>query len=88
MLVVAFKAGATTHPSWFVNMARKPESVWIAEKGARVRVSAKTLHGEDRERAWQRILAEAPAFGPYRERGNPEVPIVRLSVVDSRGPTG
>lgn len=88
MLVVAFKAGATKHPSWFINMARKPECVWIAERGARARVSAVTLHGEDRERAWQRILAEAPAFRPYWERGNPEVPIVRLSLVDSQGSTG
>jgi deazaflavin-dependent oxidoreductase (nitroreductase family) len=83
VLVVAFKPGATTRPSWFLNMAQAPQSVWIEESGARVRVSAVVLEGEDRERAWQRILAEAPVFSPYRDRAQSEVAVVRLKPVDS-----
>jgi deazaflavin-dependent oxidoreductase (nitroreductase family) len=83
ILVVAFKVGAATPPSWFVNMARKPESVWIEERGGRIKVLPTTLQGEDREHAWQRILADAPAFVPYRDRGDLEVPIVRLKRIET-----
>src|SRR5713226_4210205 len=28
-VVVASKSGAATHPHWFINLAKNPESVWL-----------------------------------------------------------
>ena len=78
-LVVASAAGAATHPSWYVNLARRPDDASIEVDGRRVAVNAESLHGPERDRAWARIIALAPGYGKYAERTDREIPVVRLT---------
>jgi len=78
-LIVASNAGAATHPSWYVNLARRPEGASIEVDGRRVDVSAESLMGAERDRAWSRIVALAPGYGKYAEQTDREIPVVRLT---------
>lgn len=78
-LIVASNAGASTHPSWYVNLARRPEGASIEVDGRHVEVQAESLCGPERERAWSRIVALAPGYGKYEEQTDREIPVVRLT---------
>jgi deazaflavin-dependent oxidoreductase (nitroreductase family) len=78
-LVVASAAGAATHPAWYVNLARRPEDVSIDLDGRSFAVEPQSLHGPERERAWERVVALAPGYGKYAEQTDREIPIVRLT---------
>lgn len=83
-LVVASFGGAARHPAWFVNMARRPDDVWLeVEERRRVRVAPRSLEGQEREQAWQRITAQAPRFAGYQRKTDREIPVVRLDAVDA-----
>ncbi len=77
-LVVASFGGAASHPAWFVNIARHPDDVWVEVEGRRLKVTARSLDGEEREKAWQRITAQAPRFAGYQEKTDRQIPVVRL----------
>jgi deazaflavin-dependent oxidoreductase (nitroreductase family) len=78
-LIVASAVGAATHPAWYVNLARRPEGASIEVDGRRIAVSADSLHGAERERAWARIAALAPGYGKYAQQTDREIPVVRLT---------
>jgi deazaflavin-dependent oxidoreductase (nitroreductase family) len=78
-LVVGSFGGASRHPAWFLNMARNPGQVWLRVRGREHRVRPVTLHGEERARAWERIVAEAKGFREYQENTDREIPVVRLT---------
>ena len=78
-LVVASAAGAASHPAWYFNLARRPDDVAIEVGGERVRVSAESLEGEERKRAWARVVALAPGYGHYATDTDRQIPIVRLT---------
>ena len=78
-LIVASAAGAAAHPSWYVNLARRPEGAAIEVDGRRIAVNAESLHGAVRERAWARIVALAPGYGKYEQQTDREIPVVRLT---------
>jgi len=78
-LVVASNAGAAAHPSWYVNLARRPDGAAIEVDGHKFAVSAESLHGAERERAWKRIVALAPGYGKYGQQTDREIPVVRLT---------
>ena len=78
-LVVASFGGASNHPAWFVNMASNPDQVWLRVKGREVKVQPVSLHGEGRDRAWQRITTERSSFREYESTTDREIPVVRLT---------
>ena len=78
-LIVASAAGAATHPGWYVNLARRPDDVSIDLDGQHFGVEPRSLHGPERERAWARVVALAPGYGPYAVTTDREIPIVRLT---------
>ncbi len=78
-LVVASFGGAARHPSWFINMARHPDDVWVEVDGRRVKVTPKSLEGEERQKAWQRITTQAARFAGYQEKTDREIPVVLLT---------
>lgn len=80
-LVVASKGGAATHPDWFFNLARNPDRVWIEMGSRKLRVQAQTLAGEERAKAWPRIIRQSPVFAGYQTKTDRELPVVRLSAV-------
>ena len=78
-LVVAALAGAARHPSWFINLAKNPDSVWVEVGRDRYQVRPDLLRGEERAAAWERIVAAAPGFGAYQSKTDREIPVVRLT---------
>jgi len=81
-LIVASNAGAISHPSWYVNLAHRPDGAAIEVDGRRFAVNADSLQGPERDRAWQRIVALAPGYGKYEQDTDREIPVVRLTPRD------
>ena len=78
-LIAASNAGAAAHPSWYVNLARRPDGAAIEVDGRKFAVSAESLDGAERDRAWKRIVALAPGYGKYEQQTDREIPVVRLT---------
>ena len=76
-LIVASAAGAARHPAWFFNLARRPDDAWMTIGGKRIAVRAESLTGDERARAWDRVVALAPGYGHYSTDTDREIPIVR-----------
>jgi len=77
-LIVASKGGSASHPSWYVNLARRPKDTTIEVDGKTIAVEPQSLEGAERERAWARIVALAPGYGKYAVTTDREIPVVRL----------
>jgi deazaflavin-dependent oxidoreductase (nitroreductase family) len=78
-LVVASFAGSIKHPSWFTNMARHPDDVWLEVDGRRMKVTPNSLAAEERELAWETITSKSARFVGYQEKTDREIPVVRLT---------
>jgi deazaflavin-dependent oxidoreductase (nitroreductase family) len=78
-LVVASMGGEARHPSWYVNLAKNPDRVFLQVRGKRFLVRPASLHDEDRAAAWRRITTEAPNFAEYQTKTDREIPVVRLT---------
>jgi deazaflavin-dependent oxidoreductase (nitroreductase family) len=78
-LVVASAAGAARHPAWYFNLARRPDDAWVTIDAKRIPVRAESLSGDDRTRAWDRIVSLAPGYSRYTVDTDREIPIVRLT---------
>ena len=77
-LVMASLAGAARHPSWFINMAKHPDDIWLEVGTERFKVWGRSLEGQERIDALARITAVALRYGKYQEQTDREIPIVRL----------
>jgi deazaflavin-dependent oxidoreductase (nitroreductase family) len=78
-IVVASKSGASTHPHWFVNLAKSPDNVWLEVGNRKVKVRPTLLKGDEREAALAKVAAIAPRYGGYQKKTDREIPIVRLT---------
>ena len=78
-LVVASMGGEARHPSWYVNLAKNPDHVFLQVGGERFRVQPTSLHGAERATAWTRITSEASNFAEYQTKTDREIPVVRLT---------
>ena len=80
-LVVASKGGSSTHPAWYLNMAGHPDEIWVQVGNRRTRVTAESLKGEARAKAWRRIVSEFSNYAQYEKKTDREIPVVRLTPV-------
>ena len=78
-LIVASAAGAPRNPAWYYNLAAHPDQVRIEIGDRTVDVVAAQLHGEERNRVWDRITAASKQFGKYQDKTDREIPIIRLT---------
>jgi len=78
-LVVASKSGASTHPHWFINLAKHPDNVWLEVGNRKLKVRPALLKGAEREAALARIAAIAPRYAEYQRKTDRQIPIVRLT---------
>ena len=78
-LIVA-SGGGDQHPDWYANLMAHPDraSVELPGRGP-VPVTARTLAGEDRARAWKIITTANPRMGRYQSRSAREYPVIRLT---------
>ncbi len=77
-LIVASASGARNNPAWYYNIAAHPDKVQIEVGGRTIPVAAEQLHGEEREQAWQRVIASAPRFAQYERKTDRQMPVIRL----------
>jgi deazaflavin-dependent oxidoreductase (nitroreductase family) len=78
-LVAATIGGAARHPSWFLNMAKHSDDIWLEVGSERFKVRGESLEGPERAEALARIAKIAPRYGKYQEKTDREIPIVRLT---------
>ena len=76
-VVVASKAGADKHPSWYLNLEANPE-VEVQVGGEVFTARALTVEGAERTRLWQRMVETFPRYAEYQERTARRLPVVVL----------
>ena len=81
-LVVASAGGSAHHPAWYHNIAAHPDQVWVEFGGRRLRVTPTQLEGDERARAWQRIIGMFPRYDGYQRKTDRAIPVIRLSRAD------
>jgi deazaflavin-dependent oxidoreductase (nitroreductase family) len=83
-LIVASAAGGARNPAWYYNLAAHPDQVQIETgDGRKISVSARQLHGEEREEAWRQITTAVPRFAGYERKTDRQMPVIRLSPTPS-----
>lgn len=78
-LVIASKGGAATHPAWFINLANNPDRVWAQVADQRFKAHVESLQGEEREKAYDRVVAVARNYAGYRTKTDREIPVLRVT---------
>lgn len=78
LLVYASKAGAPTHPDWYLNLVADPRVV-VEVGDNRYNAIATPLEGDERERAFAEQAERSPTFAEYQEKTDRVIPVVALS---------
>jgi deazaflavin-dependent oxidoreductase (nitroreductase family) len=78
LLVYASKAGAPTHPDWYLNLVADPHVV-VEVGPERFEAVAAPLEGEERDREFAAQAARVPVFGDYAKKTSRVIPIVALT---------
>lgn len=77
VVVFASKAGAPTHPAWYLNLVANPDaSIEIGTETRQVR--ARVAEGDERDEIWSRQKAAMPGFAEYEQKTSREIPVVIL----------
>lgn len=76
-VVIASKGGAPDHPAWYRNLQADP-NVTIQVQADEVPVVARTAAGEERDRLWDAMRQEWPAYDDYQAGTERELPVVVL----------
>jgi deazaflavin-dependent oxidoreductase (nitroreductase family) len=76
-VIVASRGGAPDHPDWYKNLDADPE-VTIQVKDERVPARARTAEGEERERLWELMTEQWPAYNDYQRKTKRQIPVVVL----------
>lgn len=75
--VFASKAGADSHPDWYLNLVANPEVT--AEIGSQTRpFSARTAVDDERAEIWTKQKQDYPGFAEYEAKTTREIPVVIL----------
>ena len=78
LLVFASKAGAPTHPDWYLNLVADPNVV--VEVGAdRYDAIAAPLPSDERDRAFAEQAARNSVFAEYQAKTDRVIPVVALT---------
>ena len=78
-VIVGSAGGSQRHPAWVYNLARHRDQVWIEVGNQSLHVRPETLKGDERERWWQRVIAQAPSYATYPKKTDREIPLIRLT---------
>jgi len=76
-ILVASKGGAPDHPLWYKNLDANP-TVQVQVKGDKYTATARTLEGEERDRAWGIATSVWPNYDEYVTRTTRVIPVVVL----------
>jgi deazaflavin-dependent oxidoreductase (nitroreductase family) len=78
-IIVGSAGGSARHPGWVFNLAKHPDQVRIEIGNRKLKVRPETISGEERNRVWQQIIAEAPVYADYPSKTDREIPVIRLT---------
>ena len=77
--VVASASGAAKNPAWYYNLAASPTKARITIGGREVPVTARQLHGVERDRAWEQIVSAVPRYAQYETKTDRDIPVIQLT---------
>jgi deazaflavin-dependent oxidoreductase (nitroreductase family) len=78
-IIVASAGGSTANPAWYHNLAAHPDQAEIEVGGGKHAVTAAQLAGDERDAAWQQVLAAGPRYAGYEKKTDRHIPIIRLT---------
>lgn len=78
-MVIASAAGADSDPQWWKNLQSKPTATLESAEHGTIEVTATELDGDDREQAWEQLIAERPVYAGYQESTERRIPLVALT---------
>ena len=78
LVVVASKAGFSTHPLWYGNVAANPR-VEVELTGERRVMLARRASDAEKQALWPKLVAMYRDFDDYKARTDREIPVVILS---------
>ena len=77
IVIFASKAGAPSHPAWYLNLVANPQTT--IEIGSETRkVVARVAEGAEREEIWSAQKQAMPGFAEYEQKTTREIPVVIL----------
>ncbi len=80
-VIFASKAGAPTHPHWYLNLRANLEAK-IEVGGDTKTVRARVAEGDERERLWSKQKEQMPGFAEYEQTAAGRIiPVVILEAV-------
>jgi deazaflavin-dependent oxidoreductase (nitroreductase family) len=78
-VIVASKAGAEHHPSWYHNIRAHPEVVEVELGGQRIPVTPRVVEGAERDEMWALVNDNYNGYETYQGRARDRViPVVVL----------
>ena len=77
-VVFGSKAGADTHPDWYLNLMAHPDAK-IEVGDATVDVQADDLQGSERDRLFERQATLYPGFAEYQRKTKRVIPVIALT---------
>ncbi len=79
-LIMGSKGGNAEHPLWYMNLLETPEcEIRVGE--FHTRATSRTLSGEERAKAWEKVVAGHPVYAKYQARADREIPVVELTPI-------
>ena len=76
-VVVGSNWGQAHHPAWSGNLLANPDGV-VTLAGQEIPVRAELVEGPDRDRLWELMRSQWPAYAQYEERAGRHIRVFRL----------
>jgi deazaflavin-dependent oxidoreductase (nitroreductase family) len=77
LVVVASARGAPSHPAWYLNL--QADGRVSVQRGGRTQMMvARTVHGAERARLWERVVQQYSVCAAYQRQTGREMPVVLL----------
>jgi len=74
---VASKGGAPEHPRWYYNLKANPK-VELRDGSTVMELTAREVHGEEKEKWWARAVAAYPPYEEYQAKTTRQIPVFVL----------
>jgi deazaflavin-dependent oxidoreductase (nitroreductase family) len=77
--IFASKAGAPTHPAWYLNLKANP-SITVEVGTETLDVEVRELEGDERQAVWEKQKSLMPGFAEYEEKAKDSrvIPVLLL----------
>ena len=82
LVVIGSNAGRPEQPEWFMNLVASPK-VWVRKQSDFYEAEASVLSPDQRQVFWDDLTAQIPMFAEYQENAGRELPLIRLTRIDS-----